>query len=117
MDQRLYENGAPSVSGIDESIINSVSVAEPWTVVERFAGLERVSGTDDERESAAYLTDRLDSFGVDHEMFEPELYLSTPHGAEIETDNGWRSETVKTVSFSGSGTAEGDLIYIYRERR
>ncbi|MGM0717780.1 MAG: M28 family peptidase [Halobacteriota archaeon] len=115
MDQRLYENGAPSVSGIDESIVDSVSVGEPWAVVERFADLERVSGTDDEREAATYLTERLDRFGVDHTLFEPELYLSTPHGAEIETDDGWRSETVKTVSFSGSETVEGDLIYIENE--
>lgn len=64
---------------------------------------------------ATYLTDRLDSFGVDHELFEPELYLSTPHGAEIETDDGWRSDIVKTVSFSGSGTVESDLIYIENE--
>lgn len=112
MGQRLYESGAPSVSGVDEAIIDSVSVDEPWAVVEQFSGLERVSGTLDERKAATYLTDRLDSFGVDHELFGPELYLSTPHSAGIETDDGWTSETAKTVSFSASRTVEGDLVYI-----
>jgi Iap family predicted aminopeptidase len=112
MSQRLYESGAPSVSGIDEAIIDSVSVDEPWAVVERFSELERVSGTLDEHKAAMYLTDRLDSFGVDHELVGPELYLSTPHSAEIETDDGWTSKTVKTVSFSASRTVKGDLIYI-----
>ena len=112
MSQRLYENEASSVSGIDEAIIDSVSVDEPWAVVERFSELERVSGTLDEHKAAICLTDRLDSFGVDHELVEPELYLSTPHDAEIETDDGWTSETVKTVSFSASRTVEGDLVYI-----
>lgn len=29
MDQRIYKNGALSVSGIDESIADSVSVSDP----------------------------------------------------------------------------------------
>ena len=112
MVQRLYEEGAPSVSGVDAAIVDEVSADEPWDVVERFAELERVSGTEDEREAVSYLTDRLDAFGVDRELFQPELYLSTPHGARIETDDGWRSETAKTVAFSASGTVEGDLVYV-----
>jgi N-acetylated-alpha-linked acidic dipeptidase len=112
MGQRLYEEGAPSVSGVDAAIVDEVTADEPWNVVQRFAELERVSGTEDEREAVSYLTDRLDAFGVDRQLFQPELYLSTPHGASIETDDGWRSETAKTVAFSASGTVEGDLVYV-----
>lgn len=112
MSQRLYETGNPSVSGVDAAIVDEVSAEEPWRLVERFSELERVSGTDDERSAATYLTDRLEGFGIDHELFEPELYLSTPHGASVETDDGWAAASAKTVAFSNSGTAEGDLVYV-----
>ena len=111
MGQQLYEEGAPWVSGVDAEIVDEVSADEPWDVVERFAELERVSGTEDEREAMAYLTDRLDAFGVDHELFEPELYLSMPGSASVDTDHGWQSETAKTVSFSANRSAEGELVY------
>ncbi|AEN05398.1 peptidase M28 [halophilic archaeon DL31] len=112
MSRRLYEAGAPRVSGVDADIVEAVSTEEPWQLIERFAELVRVSGTDDEREAAAYLTDRLNSFGVAHDIFRPELYLSTPYGASIETNDGWTAETVKTVSFSASGETEGQLVYV-----
>lgn len=112
MSQRLYADGKPSLSGVDAAIVDDVSAEEPWRLVERFAELDRVSGTDDERTAAAYVTDRLEQFGVDHELFTPSLYLSTPHGASIETDDGWTAASAKTVSFSASGTAEGELVYV-----
>jgi len=112
MRQQLYADGKPSLSGIDAAIVDDVSTEEPWRLVERFAELDRVSGTDDERSAAAYVTDRLEKFGVDHELFTPSLYLSTPHGASIETDDGWTAASAKTVSFSASGTAEGELVYV-----
>lgn len=115
MSQNLYENGAPAVTGVERDIVAAVSSDEPWGVVERFSELERVSGTEDEREAAGYLTKRLDAFGVDHEVFEPELYLSTPHGAGIDADDGWESETAKTVAFSNDGQATGELVYVENE--
>jgi Iap family predicted aminopeptidase len=115
MSRDLYENGAPNVAGVERDIVDAVSADEPWGVVERFAELERVSGTGDEREAAEYLADRLGSFGVGHEVFHPELYLSTPHGADIEIDDGWVSATVKTVAFSNEGQATGELVYVENE--
>lgn len=110
MTWKLYEDDAPTVSGLDHEIIDAVSAKEPWTLVERFAELERVSGTPDEREAATHLTDRLATHDVPHETYEPELYLSTPHSAAIETDE-WTSETAKTVSFSNSKSVKGELVY------
>jgi hypothetical protein len=115
MSRTLYEDGAPQLSGVEADIVDAVSAEVPWHLVERFSELERVSGTADEREAATYLADRLAQFGVDHETHRPDLYLSTPHGASIETGNGWVSETVKTVSFSASGQAEGELVYVENE--
>lgn len=112
MDQRLYEEGKPSLSDVDAAIVDDVSVEVSWSLVERFAELERVSGTEDERLAATYVMDQLDGFGINHELFEPSLYLSTPHGAKIKTDDSWAAASAKTVSFSANGTANGDLIYV-----
>ena len=112
MDQRLYEEGKPSLSDVDAAIVDDVSAEVSWSLVERFAELERVSGTEDERLAATYVMDQLDGFGINHELFEPSLYLSTPHGAKIETDDSWAAASAKTVSFSANGTAKGDLIYV-----
>ena len=112
MSQRLYADGKPSLSGVDAAIVDAVDADEPWRLVERFADLERVSGTDDERSAAAYVTDRLDQFGVGHEVFKPELYLSTPHSASVDTGDGWTAASAKTVSFSADGTAQGELVYV-----
>jgi hypothetical protein len=111
MSSNLYAEGAPALSGLDESLVSAVSEAEPWALVERFADLERVSGSADERAAASYLTDRLTTHGISHETYEPELYLSTPEGAAIETDDGWCSTTAKTVAFAADTTVSGELLY------
>jgi N-acetylated-alpha-linked acidic dipeptidase len=116
-EHNLYEGGAPNVTSVEEEIVDAVSADEPWGVVERFAELKRVSGTDDEREAVEYLADRLGSFGVEHEVFDPDLYLSTPHGASVKTEDGWASETVKTVAFSNDGQATGELVYVENEEK
>ena len=111
MSSNLYAEGAPTLSGLDESLVSAVSEAEPWALVERFADLERVSGSADERAAASHLTDRLTTHGISHETYEPELYLSTPEGAAIETDDGWQSTTAKTVAFAADTTVSGELLY------
>lgn len=116
-EHNLYEGGAPNVTSVEEEIVDAVSADEPWGVVERFAELKRVSGTDDEREAVEYLADRLGSFGVEHEVFDPDLYLSTPHGASVKTEGGWASETAKTVAFSNDGQATGELVYVENEEK
>jgi hypothetical protein len=111
----LYEDDASNVTSVEQEIVDAVSADEPWCVVEQFAELERVSGTDDEREAAEYLADQLGTFGVEHEVFNPDLYLSTPHGASIETEDDWTFETAKTVAFSNDGQATGELVYVENE--
>jgi len=97
---------------VDAAIIDEFSAEVSWEVVERFAELEQISGPDDERKAAAFVEGKLDRFGIGHEILDPELYLTTPLSASIETDTGWASDPAKTVSFSKKGTVDGDLIYI-----
>lgn len=102
-----------ALTDLESSVIDSISVEEPWALLEEFSDLERVSGTADERRAADYITDQLDGFGVSYERHEPELYISQPHSAEITVeDRSFDPGPVKTVSFSASTTVSGPVEYV-----
>lgn len=102
-----------SLSDVERGLVDAVSADEPWALVEEFSELTRVSGSDDEVAAAEYLTDRLDALGVSHERYDPELYISQPHGAELTTLNKeFEPGPVKTVSFSASTTVSGEVEYV-----
>jgi len=70
-------------------------------------------GSEDEQRAAEYLTGRLDALGVDHQRFDPELYISQPHDATIKTINKtFEPGIVKTVGFSASTTVRGEVEYV-----
>lgn len=110
----LYEDGYPDLSGIEQELADTVSEEEPWALVERFNELERVSGSDEERIAAEYLLDRLDALGIPNERFDPELWLSIPHEATLRTTSPVEEsfDAVKTIAFSASGTASGEVVYV-----
>lgn len=101
------------VSPDERDVLESISLDEPWTLIEEFAGLERMSGTEDEQTAAAYLTERLDALGITYERTDPELYISQPHSAAIHgVDRDLDLGPVKTPAFSASGRVQGTLQYV-----
>ncbi|KPN29097.1 hypothetical protein SY89_03331 [Halolamina pelagica] len=105
--------GEKSLDQYESRLTDAVSIDEPWALLEEFAELERVSGTEDERRAAEYLTGRLDEFGVTYERYDPELYISQPHDASITVDDGvFEPGPVKTVAFSASRAVTGELVYV-----
>jgi hypothetical protein len=115
----LHESaGKKSLDQYESQLTDAVSIDEPWALLEKFAQLERVSGTEDERVAAEYITDRLDAFGVEYERYEPELYISQPHNASVSVDDGtFEPGPVKTVAFSASGAVTGELVYVGEAER
>jgi len=104
---------ASELSETEQKIADEISIDEPWALLEEFSTLNRLSGTEDERLAAEYITDRLDGLGVSYEQYDPELYISQPHGATIKTLNRtFEPGPVKTVSFSESTTVSGPVEYI-----
>jgi len=102
-----------SLDQYESRLTDAVSIDEPWDLLEKFSQLERVSGTEDERAAAEYLTDRLDAFGVEYERYDPELYISQPHTASVTVDDGvFEPGPVKTVAFSASRAVTGELVYV-----
>lgn len=97
-----------SLDDLEREVVDEVSVEEPWALLEEFADLTRVSGTEDEVVAAEYITDRLDEFGVRYERYDPKLYISQPHEASVRAlDREFESGPVKTISFSAAATVRG----------
>jgi len=102
-----------ALSDLESDVVDEVSVEEPWALLEEFSDLERLSGTEEEARAAEYITDRLESFGVSYDRYDPELYISQPHDAAIRTPNReFEPGPVKTVSFAESTTVRGDVEYV-----
>lgn len=115
MDEyQLYEREEPALDGFERELYDAVSADEPWALVERFADLERVSGSEDEIEAAEYITDRLAAHGIPYDRYEPSIWLSIPESATLSVTAPVKREydAVKTVSFSKTGTASGDVVHV-----
>ena len=116
VNDSLYENDAPFLDGDDRSVFDAVQRDRLWEDLEAFAELERVSGTEDERQAAAYLRRQLVDADVAHTIAEPELYLSTPHAASVESADGDLTlESAKTVAFSTAGQVTGEVVRLGAE--
>ncbi|HEV8357425.1 MAG TPA: M28 family peptidase [Gemmatimonadales bacterium] len=64
-------------------LLDAVSLAEPWALIERFATRKR-EHPDDVRWAAREIVSRLERFGVPVTVHEPEIYLSLPGAARVE---------------------------------
>lgn len=98
-------------------LLDRVSVDHGWALIERFASLVRESGSPDEHAAAEYIAETLTSLGVEHEVYEPDLYLSLPRESWVEAEG--RRMAAKPPSFAastGSGGLEADLVYVHAER-
>lgn len=109
-------NTAWKDEALEQEILSEISIEEPWQLVEKFSTLVRLSGSDDEAEAADYITGRLESWGVDHEVFHPTTLISLPGPATLRTlGPDGRSFRVKTTSFSpqtGGEEVEAELAYV-----
>lgn len=94
-------SGSPRTE-LESRLLDRVSVDPGWELIEHFAGLVRESGTEDERRAAGYIVDRLRDLGVEHEVYEPELYLSRPVEAWVRAGDATDRTRAKPPSFSAS---------------
>ncbi|WP_324716865.1 M28 family metallopeptidase [Carboxydochorda subterranea] len=94
-------------------LLADVTGDEAWQLVERFAALRRESGSEDERQAAAYVVERLRAYGVPVEVHTPRLYLSLPRGAEIRAgDVRVRGKTPSFSVSTGPAGRSGRLVYV-----
>ncbi len=112
--------GAWKDTVLEEDILNQISIDAPWSLLERFSTLVRLSGSEEEAEAARAITDRLTEFGVPHTVHRPRCLISWPGPATLRTtgDTG-RQFTVKTPSFSPSTAGQevtAELVYLPGEQ-
>lgn len=108
--EALYRPVKPE---LEEQLLHDLSPEVPWALVKRFSTLVRESSSDDEREAAQYIADRLRELGVPHHVYEPELFLSVPISASVEVEG--QQIRAKTPSFSastGPGGLSGEIVYV-----
>lgn len=103
-------------AGLEQELLQRISLDAPWAAVERFATLVRLSGTAEERVAVDYLRDQLTAFGVPHTLHEPTCFISIPLEATLRIDapNGkqFRSKTVAMGTSTDGQEISGELVYV-----
>jgi hypothetical protein len=100
----------------ESAILNDISLDEPWSLIEEFSQLVRLSGSEDEAKAVTRITDRLTAWGVDHQVHHPTCLISLPGPATLRSlgDSG-KQYTVKTPAFSPNTAGqevEAELVYV-----
>jgi hypothetical protein len=105
-----------TVNGLEKPLLEDVDRRLPGALLEKFATLVRESGSEDEREAAAFIVRHLEEAGVPHRVYNPSLYLSLPRGAGLRVvDPAGKEFRVKTPAFSvstGDEWIEGDMVFV-----
>jgi hypothetical protein len=100
----------------EQTLVNEVSLDEPWALIETYTGLIRESGTRDEKRAFDYLSKRLKKLGVPHTVYTPILFISVPRKARLEVLTPERRVlTAKTPAMSfntnGKWSKRAEVVY------
>ena len=95
----------------ENRVLDSISLDEPWSLVETFSRMHRWMPEDVNR-AGDEIVSRLSRLGIPHQVYEPEIYLSVPLSGSVEA--GGRSFRAKPPSMSKPvpGGATGALVYL-----
>lgn len=101
---------------LEQSVVDAVSLDTPWSVVEKFATLTRLSGSAEERAAFELLIGYLRDWGIEYTLHEPECFISIPRAATLRaagsTAASWRAKTVAMAGSTGGQEVEGELVYV-----
>jgi hypothetical protein len=116
MVDRATEAVSWSDAALERDVLASIANDVPWSVIETFAGILRLSGEAEERTAVDLLIGYLDQWGVPYQLHEPESFISIPLGATVRVASPvGKSFRAKTVAMSVSTDGEelvGDLVYV-----
>src|SRR5947209_349423 len=107
------------VEWTDESqehrILDSISLDVPWSVVENFSSLVRLSGSPEERKAFDLLVGHLNEWEIPHRLHEPETFISLPGAASVRAiaDGTVFHANTPAMSISTDGKeVEAELVYV-----
>lgn len=95
----------------ETTLLDQVSIEEPWSLVESFATFKR-EHPDDVNRGMDEVIDRLRKHGVEVKVHTPDLFLSLPGAARVEADG--KTHRAKPPAFSANAPDgfAGPLVYI-----
>jgi len=100
----------------EATILDAVSIDEPWSLVEAMVETVRLSGTDEERAAFGMITAKLEAWGIPYTLHEPECFISHPLAATVRTlgpdGKSFRAKTVAMSVSTDGREIEGELVYI-----
>lgn len=105
-----------SDSAVEKTVLDAISIDEPWALVEHIVKTIRLSGTPEEREAFDGIIAKLNGWNIPYTLHEPTCFISHPLKGTVRTlgENG-KSYRAKTVAMSVSTDGqeiEGELLYI-----
>jgi len=102
-----------SDAALEQRVLDSVSLKVPWSVVERFSKLVRLSGSPDERQAFEILIKHLDGWGIPYRLHEPLCFISIPGPAGVRCNGTTYRAKVPAMSVSTNGEGvSGELVYV-----
>ncbi|MBA3414641.1 MAG: M28 family peptidase, partial [Chloroflexia bacterium] len=100
---------------LERAVLDTISLDAPWATVETFSKLVRLSGEPEERQAVDYLIERLQSWGVPHQLHEPVCFISLPREATLRVDgpNGtsYRAKTAAMGVSTDGRELSAELVY------
>lgn len=107
---------AQNATELESRLLESISLDTPWSIVESFSTVVRLSGTKEEREAIDLLISHLEAWGVPYILHEPEAFISIPLSASLRLEgrNGktFRAKTPAMSISTDDGEVTGELVYI-----
>ena len=96
---------------VEQTLLDSLSLDAPWSLVEAFAELPRWR-PEDVNASAEVIADRLKALGVPVEMHRPNVFLSVPISASVEAAGETHRAKPPSMSISAPDGISGELVYL-----
>jgi len=101
---------------LEQRLQNECQIDDAWSFVEHAMTSIRLSGSEDEARSVAFLKQRLDAWGIENTVHTPTTFISWPKHATLRVtgDEGFGLMAKNpSMSISTNGEeVEGDLVYV-----
>ena len=94
----------------EADILATISLDEPWALVEAFSQMPRWMPEDVNR-GADEIIARAKRLGLPIEIYEPNIYLSVPLSASVETGSGRLHAKPPSMSVPAPDGVSGELVY------
>ncbi len=99
------------MNSVEQTLLDSLSVDAPWSLIETFAEMPRWR-PEDVNAGADVIAERLAALGVPVDVHRPEIFLSIPISASVEAAGETHRAKPPSMSVSVPKGLSGDLVYL-----